>query len=65
MASSMPGNRYLGPPMTLRNMRANGVRSLCVSCLLCHHQAVLAVDTWPDHVSVQSFGPRMGCTGHG
>ena len=31
--------------MTLGNMRANGVRSLAVSCWLCHHGAVLAVDS--------------------
>ena len=33
--------------MTLGNMRANGVRSLDVSCSLCHHPAM--------------FGPRMVC----
>jgi hypothetical protein len=26
----MPSNRYRGPPMTLGNMRENGVRSLTV-----------------------------------
>jgi hypothetical protein len=45
--------------MTLGNMRENGVRSLAVYCLLCHHDAVLAVDTWPDHTTVPSFGPRV------
>jgi hypothetical protein len=58
----MPPNRYRGPPMTLGNMRENGVRSLAVYCLLCHHRAVLGVDKWPDHVTVPSFGPRMVCT---
>jgi hypothetical protein len=33
-------------PMTLGNMCANGVRSLSVSCWLCHHGTVLAVDRW-------------------
>jgi hypothetical protein len=28
-------------PMTLGNMRANGVRSLDVSCWNCHHRAIL------------------------
>jgi hypothetical protein len=46
--------------MTLGNMRAQGVRSLSVSCWLCHHDAVLAADRWPDDVAVLSFGPRMG-----
>jgi hypothetical protein len=27
-------------PMTLGNMRENGVRSLDVSCWLCHHRAI-------------------------
>ena len=31
-----------GGPMTVGNMRANGVRSLYVSCWLCHHRAILA-----------------------
>jgi hypothetical protein len=51
--------------LTLGNMRANGARSLAVTCLLCHHQAMLAADEWPDHVPVPSFGPRMVCTGCG
>jgi hypothetical protein len=53
------------PPMTLGNMRANGVRSLAVYCWTCHHQSVLAVDKWPDNVPVPSFGPRMVCTSCG
>jgi hypothetical protein len=34
-------------PMTLGNMREFGVRSLDVSCWLCHHQAILSADRWP------------------
>jgi hypothetical protein len=49
-------------PMTLGNMRSNGVRSLDVSCWQCHHQAIVSADPWPDHVPVPSFGPRMVCT---
>jgi hypothetical protein len=37
---SVPSVRYRGPPMTLANMRAQGVRSLWVVCELCHHEAV-------------------------
>jgi len=29
-------------PMTLGNMRDNGVRSLDVSCRQCHHRAILS-----------------------
>jgi hypothetical protein len=31
-------------PMTLGNMRANGVRSLAVSCHKCHHETVINAD---------------------
>jgi hypothetical protein len=49
-------------PMTLGNMRENSVRSLSVSCSLCHHEAVVDVTPWPDDVPVRRFGPRMVCT---
>ena len=49
-------------PMTLGNMRANGVRSLAISGRICHHQAMLSVDRWPDDVPVPTFGPRCVCT---
>jgi hypothetical protein len=61
----MLGNRYRGPPMTLGNMRANGVSSLSVRCELCRHEAVLNVDAFNDAVPVPSFGPRMVCTSCG
>jgi hypothetical protein len=48
--------------MTLGNMRANGVRSLFVSCWNCHHRAVLGADRRRDDVPVPTFGPRMVCT---
>jgi hypothetical protein len=54
--------RLAGPPMTLGNMRANGVRSMAVSCWQCHHEAVLSADRWPDHMAVPALGPRMVCT---
>jgi hypothetical protein len=50
-----------GDPMTLGNMRANGVRSLDVCCWLCHHRTFMSADPWPDHVPVPAFGPRMVC----
>jgi hypothetical protein len=48
--------------MTLGNMRELGVRSLAVTCELCHHEAVLPADGWPDTVLVSAFRPRMVCT---
>ena len=51
------------PPMTLGNMRENGVRSLTITChaLGCHHASILDVSTFGDAVTVPSFGPRMVC----
>jgi hypothetical protein len=49
-------------PMTLCNMRVNGVHSLAVTCHLCHHEAIISAARWPDDVPVPTFGPRMVCT---
>jgi hypothetical protein len=49
-------------PMTLANMRENGVRSLSVYCRQCHHETIINVDQWPDATEVPSFGPKMVCT---
>jgi hypothetical protein len=56
-------------PMTLGNMRANGVRSLDVCCWVCHHRAIMSADPWSDNVPVPTFGGRIarsegGWTGH-
>jgi len=62
---SADGNQALNEPiepMTLGNMRANGVHSLAVSCHLCHHEAIMSASPWPDDVPVPVFGPRMVCT---
>jgi hypothetical protein len=51
-------------PMTLSNMRQNGVRTLSVTCgaVWCNHQAVLDVDAFADDLVVPSFSRRMVCT---
>jgi hypothetical protein len=54
--------RHEGPPMDLANMRANGVRSLAVSCTACHRSVRFNVDAYPDALHVVAFGPRMVCT---
>jgi hypothetical protein len=50
-------------PMTLGNMRANGVRSIDAWCLGrgCNHHGVIDVGRFDDEVPVPSFGPRMRC----
>jgi hypothetical protein len=55
-------DKYHGPPMDLANMRQNGVRSLSVGCLDCHHQAIVNVDSYPGHLAVPSFARRMKCS---
>jgi hypothetical protein len=54
----MAAARFTDPiePMDLANMRQNGVRSLAVSCHLCHHEAIISAAPWPDAVPV----PRSG-----
>ena len=56
---------YVIEPMTLGNMREQGVRSLDVTCLNCRHEAILSAERWPDDIPVPAFGPRMVCTGCG
>ena len=50
-------------PMTLGNMRANGVRTLAAWCLdrSCNHHSVIDVNQFSDDVPVPSFGPRLRC----
>jgi hypothetical protein len=58
-------------PMTLGNMRQNGVRGLDVTCAACGYRTEVNVDAFPDDVTVPSFGQRMRCSrcgklgGHG
>jgi hypothetical protein len=41
-----------GPPMTLANMRANGVRAVTATCEACNHQADVSVEAMPETVTV-------------
>ena len=51
------------PPMTLGNMRQNGVRRLIAYCLndACRHTALIDVSGYPDAVEVPSFQRRVKC----
>jgi hypothetical protein len=56
----MPNRSPAGPPMTLGNMRENGVCRLKVSCWLCHHSGVLDVDGFADDVPVPAAARDAG-----
>ena len=52
----------IGPPMTLANMRKNGVRVVIAKCEACGHTADVNVDTLPEGVTVPEAGRRMRCS---
>jgi hypothetical protein len=43
-------------------MRRNGVHSLSVDCLKCHHEATINVDDQPGYLAVPSFHRRFRCS---
>ena len=49
-------------PMSLANMRQNGVRAVIATCLACGHKADVVVDKLPDAVFVPDVGKRMRCS---
>jgi hypothetical protein len=50
-------------PMTLGNMRTNGLRTLATWCLGrgCNHYFILEVSSYRDDLPVPSFDPRLRC----
>jgi ribosomal protein S27AE len=50
-----------GPPMTLANMRANGVRMVTASCANCGRSADVNVDALPETLTVPEAGLRLRC----
>jgi hypothetical protein len=46
--------------MTLCNMRANGVRSLDVSCWQCHHRTILCADLEAHNWKIEQGPVREG-----
>jgi hypothetical protein len=59
---------YRGPPVTLGDMRAQGVRKLLIYCsrgLYCHHSATVDADRWPDDTAVGDLCPKAVCSKFG
>ena len=53
--------KNFGPPMTLANMRANGVRAVIATCEACGHKADVHVDALPEIIPVPEAGRRLRC----
>jgi hypothetical protein len=51
-----------GPPMTLANMRLNGVRAVTATCANCGRAADVSVDALPETLTVPEAGQRLRCS---
>ena len=51
-----------GPPMTLANMRQNGVRAVTATCEACGREADVNVDALPETMTVPKAGQRLRCS---
>jgi rRNA maturation protein Nop10 len=49
-------------PMTLANMRANGVRAVTATCANCGRSADVSVDALPETLTVREAGKRLHCS---
>jgi hypothetical protein len=56
-----PMKKSFGPPMTLANMRSNGVRAVTATCEGCGHKADVVVDVLPETISVPHAGRCLRC----
>jgi hypothetical protein len=50
-----------GPPMTLANMRQNGIRVVIATCQTCGHKADVNVDSLPETIIVPETGRWLRC----
>jgi hypothetical protein len=50
-----------GPPMSLANMRQNGVRAVIATCEACNRSADVNVDALPETTFVPQAGERLRC----
>jgi DNA-directed RNA polymerase subunit RPC12/RpoP len=57
--------KNFGPPMTLANMRENGVRAVIAACEACGHKADVNVDALPETTFVPEAGRRLRCSACG
>jgi hypothetical protein len=57
--------KNFGPPMTLANMRKNGVRAVIARCEACGHAADVNVDALAETIVVPEVGRRLRCSGCG
>ena len=57
--------RYTGLPMTVSNMRSNGVTHLTATCLDCRHSAEIDAERLADDTAVPEAGRRMVCSACG
>ena len=57
-----PRNKTSGPPMSLANMRQNGVRAVIATCESCNRSADVNVDAMPETVYVPKVGQRLRCS---
>jgi hypothetical protein len=54
-----------GPPMSLANMRENGVRSVIALCANCGRSADVNVYLLPETLTVPETGQRLRCSSCG
>jgi hypothetical protein len=50
------------PPMSLANMRPNGVYSVSAVCEICRHETVVNVDALPETTFVPEVGRQLRCS---
>jgi hypothetical protein len=50
----------MAPPMTLANMRANGVRAVIATCKACGNKGDVNVDTLSETIAVPETGDASG-----
>jgi hypothetical protein len=56
------GREKHGPPMTLANMRNNGVGAVIATCEACGHKADVNVDALAPTIFVPEIGRRLRCS---